>query len=141
MSVEDKIAKVKNRAAQLALKVATAATLISGANVASSCSEDRNTDENGEKIEKVKGEKTSVVFRKAKSDGASGSFTYLLMENGDVVEQTAGYLGRVEDGAFLEPGDTVTYKGNDVKAVRYKNGNGKQVNFGQIGKLEKGRTD
>ena len=42
MSVEDKIAKVKNRAAQLALKVATAATLISGANVASSCSKTKS---------------------------------------------------------------------------------------------------
>ena len=141
MSVEDKIAKVKNRAARLALKVATAATLVSGASVASSCSEKTNTDENKDKIENIKGEKTSVVFRAEKSDHQYGSYKNVLLENGDVVGQRIDYGGVTDDGAFLQSGDTVTYEGNKIKAVRYKDGNGKQVNFGQIGKLGKDITD
>ena len=149
MDIKERIAKVKDRAAKLALKTVAVATLLGGSGTAVSCSEsiDRNTDENGNKIEKVGGEKTSVVFRvKQAVHGGGGAVTdnMILLENGDQLRQTVSGKfidDKVGDGMFLEPGDTVTYKGNNVKAVRYKSGSGKQVNFGNIGKLEKDITD
>lgn len=146
MSVKERIAKVKDKAAKLAVKAAAVATLLGGAGTAVSCSENnRDADENGNKIERVEGEKTSVVFRTAQSNHRHGSESNILLENGDVLRQRIydrnTFGTNRDDGAFLEPGDTVTYENNEVKAVRYKGGNGKQVNFGKIGKLGKDITD
>lgn len=137
MPVKEKIEKVKRKAARLAIKAATVATLISGTGAFTSCSEaNRNTNENGEKIEKTGGTKTSVVFRTKQQNNKNGSFSKILLENGDVLHSS---ISPTEDGTFLEVGDTVTYKGNDIKAIRYKDGAGKQVNFGKIGKMENER--
>ena len=142
MSVEEKIAKVRNKAANLAVKVA-AVTLLGGAGMATSCSENnRDTDENGNKIENVEGEKTSVVFRATHNSSKYGRSTDILFEDGTSI------ISNGIESRFLEPGDTVTYEKSsdniyqhDVKAVRYKGGQGKQVNFGKIGKVGKDRTD
>lgn len=141
MSVEEKIARIKAKAAKVAVKVATLATLATGVGAVSGCVEtnDKNTDENKDKIENVQKGKTSVVFRTKKNDTKLGSDNVVLLENGDVLRQDIGRYEGLDSGAFLEPGDTVTYKGNRVKAVRYKDGAGKQVNFGKIGKIEEGR--
>lgn len=139
MNVKEKIDQIKDKAARVAVKAAAVATLMTGASAISSCQENnRNTDENGEKIERTGGEKTSVVFRTFQDDHRYDSNKRILMENGDIITQdvTDG-----QDAAFLEPGDTVTYKGDNVKAIRYKNGAGKQVNFGKIGKISKDITD
>ena len=139
MNIEEKIARIKAKAAKVAVKVAALATLATGVGAVSGCVEtnDRNTDENKDKIENVQKGKTSVVFRTKKNE-RDGSENVVLLENGDVLRQDIGdFYGR-DSGAFLEPGDTVTYKCNRVKAVRYKDGAGKQVNFGKIGKIEEG---
>jgi len=141
MNIEEKIARIKAKAAKVAVKVATLATLATGVGAVSGCVEtnDRNADENKEKIENVQKGKTSVVFRTKKNDSRNGSENVVLLENGDVLRQDIGDFYGLDSGAFLEPGDTVTYKCNRVKAVRYKDGAGKQVNFGKIGKIEEGR--
>ena len=70
MSVEEKIARIKAKAAKVAVKVATLATLATGVGAVSGCVEtnDKNTDENKDKIENVQKGKTSVVFRTKKND-------------------------------------------------------------------------
>jgi len=144
MSIEEKIAKIKDKAARLAVKTATVATLMTGAGVASSCAEEnRNADlnENKDKIENIEGTKTSVVFRSKQNNRYRDTENLILLENGDVLEQDVGEFYGRDKGAFLEPGDTVTYKGNKVKAVRYKDGTGKNVNFGKIGRMGKDITD
>lgn len=136
MSVKDKIEQIKEKAAKLAIKAAAVATLTTGASAVSSCDRQyRDTDENGEKIERTEGVKTSVVFRTKQTQAQND----ILLENGDVLLQCNHKF--VDNGAFLETGDTVTYDGNHIKAVRYKGGTGKQVNFGKIGKISKDRTD
>lgn len=142
MDIKEKIAKVKHKASRLAIKVATVATVATGTGAAlTSCQENNNgTDKNEEKIENVGGAKTSVVYRTKQYNYKFGSGSIILMENGDVLDQSISMsLDATDKGAFLEAGDTVTYKGNSVKAVRYKDGDGKQVNFGKIGKVEKDR--
>ena len=148
MNVKEKIAQIRDKvaAAKLAVKATAMAMLVSGAGAVSSCSENKSdADENGEKTERVEGEKTSVVFRTKFSSLRGDADNLILLENGDKLTQSladcqAAHISP-DDGAFLEPGDTVTYEGNDVKAVRYKGGNGKQVNFGKIGKIERDITD
>ena len=138
MSVKNKIEQIKEKAAKLAVKAAAVATLMTGTSAVSSCGNNgqyRATDENGEKIEMTEGVKTSVVFRTKQTRSQND----VLLENGDVLSQCNEV--RIDNGAFLETGDTVTYDGNEVKAVRYKGGTGKQVNFGKIGKISKDITD
>lgn len=131
MSVQEKIAHIKDKAAKLAVKAAAVATMMTGAGVAGSCAEDgANTDETKEK--------TSVVFRSIHNSYRYDTDSDILTENGDE-------LHVVGKGCFLEPGDTITYETDNmgitkVKAARYKNGN-KNVNFGKIGKIGKDITD
>ena len=137
MSVQEKIAKIKGKAANLAVKAAAVATMMTGAGVAGSCAENcANADETKDKIENT--EKTSVVFRSTHNSYRYHTDSDILTENGDEL--------CVDDkDRFLEPGDTITYETDrlgitKVKAVRYKNGN-KNVNFGKIGKIGKDITD
>ena len=143
MNVKDKIERIKEKAAKVAVKAAAVTTLMTVTDtVLSSCVEhNRNTDENGDKIERVDGTKTSVVFRTTPANEYKAK--QILLENGETLSHYTGIAGddKIHDGVFLEPGDTVTYQGNDIKAVRYKGGEGKQVNFGKIGKIGKDRTD
>lgn len=134
MSVQEKIAHIKDKAAKLAVKAAAVATMMTGAGVAGSCAEDgANTDETKEK--------TSVVFRSIHNSYRYDTDSDILTENGDE-------LHVVGKGCFLEPGDTITYETDNmgttkVKAVRYK-GNAevkKKVDFGKIGKIGKDITD
>ncbi|MBR1825807.1 MAG: hypothetical protein IJ770_04390 [Alphaproteobacteria bacterium] len=139
MSIQEKIAKIKNKAAQIAVKAAAVATLMSGTGAISSCAgNNENTDETKDKIEQTDKTKTSVVFRKGPS--WKDLTNEILLENGDRIEEDKL---RQDRGAFLEPGDTVTYEGRKdnvtIVAVRYKDGN-KKVNFGKIGKIEKDKT-
>ena len=141
MSVKEKIARIKAKAAKVAVKAATLATIATSAVACNikNYKDDRNTDENGNKIENVEGKKTSVVFRvKQNNNGYDDSTNQILLENGDVLSD---WINPVRDGTFLEVGDTVTYNGKDIEAVRYKGGAGKNVNFGKIGKIEKDITD
>ena len=149
MSIKEKIAQIKDKGAKLAVKATAVATLLGGAGTAVSCSENnRDIDENGNKVERVEGEKTSVVFRTTHNSDRFGDTTDILFEDGKSI--TNGD----RESRFLEPGDTVTYEEKvekynfsntkietNIKAVRYKGGNGKQVNFGKIGKLGKDITD
>lgn len=115
------------------------ATLVGGASAVSSCTEQNNdADENGEKIENAEEYNTSVVFR-VRQDNEYGTTNHLLMENGDEIHPHKTYheIHEGNKSIYLEPGDTVTYKGSEIKAVRYKGGHGKQVNFGKIGVIKK----
>ncbi len=143
MDIKEKIKNVRRRIAHGAMKVATVAVM-GGAGMASSCTEisSEPVGENSEKIENVIGsekkenvanDKTSVVFRTRYDMSGNMSDHKLLLENGDVI-YTRG------DGEFLEVGDTLTYEGDDIKAIRYKGGEGKEVNFGEIGKIVKSKT-
>lgn len=149
--------KIKEKAAQVAVKAAAVATLMTGTGAVSSCDnqgQNGTTDANKDKIEnvteidKADGTKTSVVFRATHfSDRGGHSHTDFLMENGDKI------FGLKND-RFIEPGDTVTYEMEDreltdgrargrIKAVRYKGNTEvkKKVDFGKIGKIGKDRTD
>ena len=143
MDIKEKIKNVRHRAAQVTMKIATVAVMGS-AGMASSCTGTSNetAGENAEKIENVIGseknenvanDKTSVVFRTRYDMSGNLSDHHILLENGDVI---CPY----REGTFLEVGDTLTYEGNDIKAIRYKGGEGKEVNFGEIGKIAKGNT-
>ena len=164
MSVENKIKQIKEKAAQVAVKAAAVATLMTGTGAVSSCDnqgQNGTTGENKDKIEnvtekienvteidKADGTKTSVVFRATHfSDRSGHSHTDFLMENGDKI---MGW----ENDRFIEPGDTVTYEMKEgeltegrvdgsIKAVRYKGDAEvkKKVDFGKIGKIGKDRTD
>ncbi len=137
MSVQEKIAKIKDKAAKLAVKAAAVATMMTGAGVVGSCAENcANTDETKDKIENT--EKTSVVFRSTHN-------SYRLFTDSDILTENGDELYVDDKDRFLEPGDTITYETGrsgitKVKAVRYKNGN-KNVNFGKIGKIGKDITD
>jgi len=141
MSVQEKIAHIKDKAAKLAVKAAAVATLMSGSGAVSSCTENSNNndDETKDKIENM--EKTSVVFRSTHNSYRVHTDTNILTENGDE-------LHVYDNDRFLEPGDTITYETDNlgitkVKAVRYK-GNAevkKKVDFGKIGKIGKDITD
>ena len=139
MSIKEKIARIKDKAAHLAVKTAAVATLMTGTGAVSSCqNQERYNDED------LREEKTSVVFRSTHNSYRfqEDNNTDILLENGDEV--------RVDEN-FLEPGDTVTYEKTSsfesregkqftkasVKAVRYKDGTGKNINFGRIGKIGK----
>jgi len=130
MSIKEKIEQIKDKAARVAVKTAAVATLIGGSGAISSCAAgSENTDENKDKIENV-GEKTSVVFK-----SKFGRFAnHMLLENGDELSQD---IVTKSKGAYLDVGDTVTYEGNNVKAVRYKGTPEvkKKVDFGKIGKI------
>lgn len=143
MSIKEKLAKVKTKLAQHAVKGAVALTLAGGSGMASSCVENGigREDGNAERMERV-GEtervetKTSVAFRVKQDNFRTGTKDCILLENGDVLKEKVNGL---EPGHFIEPGDTVTYEGDKVTAVRYKGGEGKKVNFGKIGKIDRGR--
>ena len=142
VNIKEKIEKIKHKAAMHAVKVATIATVATGAAATlTSCKENNQSAENdGEKIENIKGAKTSVVFRVDHVDAQYHHHDDVLFENGDNVRFESN-----DKADYLQPGDTVTYRkkriGSDViDAVRYKNGNEK-VNFGKIGKIEKDITD
>ncbi|MCM1324640.1 MAG: hypothetical protein NC218_11005 [Acetobacter sp.] len=144
MDIREKIAKIKSEMKLRAVKLATMATLLGGTTAVSSCTEqnkDTDIDENKDKIENVDNSRTSVVFRLKQENGKVGSSNHILMENGDELDTDDFYFEkkRGNKSIFLEPGDTVTYEGKDIKAVRYKDGYGKQVNFGKIGKIQKDR--
>lgn len=137
MSIKEKIARIKDKAAHLAVKTVAVATLMTGTSAVSSC-------QNQDNDEDIREEKTSVVFRSTHNSYRfkEDNNTDILLENGDEV--------RVDEN-FLEPGDTVTYEKTysfenpegkqftvaSVKAVRYKDGTGKNINFGRIGKIGK----
>lgn len=104
--------------------------------------ENKNSDENKDKTENIQEEKTAVVFRAMHGLGRSGGYNKILFEDGTSIESTS------DASKFLEAGDTVTYEQNEInsdfsniKAVRYKDGSGKKVNFGKIGKVGKDITD
>lgn len=134
MDIKEKINELKHRIARGAMKLAAVAVMGS-AGVATSCTEinNENVGESGEKIENVTESKTSVVFRTKFDEAGNDSDNMLLLENGDAL-----YNSR--NSTFLEVGDTITYEGNKITAIRYKGGEGKQVNFGEIGKISKDRT-
>lgn len=141
MDIKEKIAKVKHKASRLAIKIGTAAIVATGTGATlTSCQGNNNSaDKDDEKIENV--EKTGVVFRTLNSALGHADLNNILFEDGTSIF-TDSKLGR--ESYFLETGDTVTYEEGeygraDIKAVRYKDGSGKNVNFGQIGKLEKDR--
>ena len=125
MSVKEKIYQIKDKATRVAVKAVAVATLMTGAGAVSSCQENNsNTGENKDKIERVDGTKSSVVLRTIKSNTKIGSKNNILLENGDVLQQDVNYdWDKFDRGAFLEAGDTVTYEGNEVKSIRYRNGN------------------
>lgn len=160
MDIKERIAEIKHKASMFAIKVATVTTMAAGTGATlTSCN--NNTDKDGDKIENVEDKnenveeknentvekKTSVVFRSTHHSSRYANYTDVLMENGDQFKLRG-------NDRFLEPGDTLTYNyetringsGNEyvayeVEAVRYK-GNAevkKKVDFGKIGKLEKGR--
>ena len=143
MDIKEKIKNVRRRIAHGAMKVATVAVM-GGAGMASSCTEisSEPVGENSEKIENVIGsekkenvanDKTSVVFRTRYDMSGTTSDHLILLENGDALRNS-------RNSTFLEVGDTITYEGNKITAIRYKGGEGKQVNFGEIGKISKDRT-
>ncbi len=144
MSVKNKIEQIKDKAARVAIKAAAVATLMTGAGVVSSCQENnRNTDENKDKIENT--ENTSVVFRSTHNSNKYVNSTDILLENGD---EFRAY----DEDRFIEPGDTITYEANKqegdltegtIKAVRYKGDAEvkKKVDFRKIGRIGKDRTD
>lgn len=152
MSIEEKIAQIKDKAAKLAVK-ALAVTTLMGTGAVSSCgnraeneaaNESKDKIENVNKRDKTDETKTSVVFRSTHTEDHSSLKTRLLMENGDEFLVSGKHN-------FLEPGDTLTYETEivnrrprgTIKAARYK-GNAevkKKVDFGKIGKIGKDITD
>ncbi|MBR3676398.1 MAG: hypothetical protein IKN71_04615 [Alphaproteobacteria bacterium] len=131
MSIEEKIAKVRDKAAKLVVKAAAVATLLGGAGTTVSCSENnRDTDENKNKIEKAENIKTSVVSKANHGLGRATTYSEILLEDGTYIHGVEG------EKRFLEEGDTVTYEtqekwgktDNIIQSVKYKNGN-PQVNF------------
>ncbi len=140
MSIEEKITKLKSemkeRFSLFAVKLATVATLLGGTTAVSSCAKGEQAEDKKEEI------KTSVVFRKMLYQDKTTTENRVLLENGDEIcsdpykrETTCN-----QKGEFLEVGDTVTYQGDEISAIRYKDGAGKQVNFGEIGKIKKDMT-
>ena len=131
MNIKERIAQIRDKAAKIAVKSVAVATLLGGAGTVSSCTESNRDTENKEKIEnieesKASGEtKTSVVFRSTHQDYRGGHRTDILCENGDRF---------TSDYQHIEAGDTITYESDGqyfpkIKAVRYKDGSGKHVNF------------
>ena len=132
MSINERIAKIKDKASLLAVKAATVATLISGTSIVSSCTKTKGNDDNRTKTCIVcktrsrsiqKGEndrtKTSVVFRTKEEGGCSNPHNVILLENGDMLRQYVSIINP-DKGAFLENGDKVTYNEDNIINIEYK---------------------
>ena len=64
--------------------------------------------------------KTSVVFRTKIEGDRNNTHNMILLENGDMLRQYVSDT-KPDKGAFLENGDKVTYNGNGVINIVYKN--------------------
>ena len=157
MSFKNKIEQIKEKAAKVAIKASAVATLMTGAGAVSSCQENnRNTDENKDKIENVEedvkkktmtsvvSEKWHLYLKEARPTTRVGMHTTKLkFEDGSDITINS----RENIASHINPGDTVTYETDtnhiEIKDVKHKGDAEvkKKVDFGKIGKIGKDITD
>ena len=118
--IEDKIADIRRKAAQVVVKATAVTALMCGSGSAVSCADNNKSEDNKDKTEKVNDTiKTSVVVSTEYDPQYSITF-----QNGDKLAFEKGV--HVSSGDMVEADDTVTYNTGqgrkilDVKPAKYK---------------------